>query len=203
MKTLTTIMMTLGNVSSDLCARDARHCPVMKGTFPMRKVLLTWMVLWLFEVAQVMALNNCLTFDGVDDWVNTPTTAGIVAASNGTYTVECWVKCTSNLLIYKEILSQGSFGNAFYIGTDTNNNIRIGDGWTDTDVTFPFDDWHHFAVVVDTNQTTFYLDGTFKKSITSTIPVPASDTPFRIGRQYGNCSEYWPGISGLCMALWI
>ncbi len=93
----------------------------------------------LLMVAQGMAANNCLTFDGVDDWVSTPDTA-VVIPTNGAFTVECWARCPSNSAALTEILSQGSSGNAFYIGTNPSGNIRLGDGWTSTGAAFDFGD---------------------------------------------------------------
>ncbi|MDF7798319.1 hypothetical protein P4C99_02525 [Pontiellaceae bacterium B1224] len=64
----------------------------------------------LLMASPVFAANNCLTFDGVDDWVNTVSAGGIPLA--GDFTVECWAKCETNSGAYTEILSQGSVGNA-------------------------------------------------------------------------------------------
>jgi Concanavalin A-like lectin/glucanases superfamily/Bacterial TSP3 repeat len=145
----------------------------------------------LITSLQAMAANNGLVFDGVDDWVDVP--GGIIATQN-TFTVECWALSLGNTGSHREIMSQGSSGNAFYMGTDPAGNIRLGDTWGAPGVAFPFGDRHHFAVVVTTNDTLFYIDGTLEANKGSAIAVPANPTSFRLGRQFGVHGEYWPGV---------
>ena len=73
-----------------------------------------------------LAPVEALAFDGVDDYVETGTS---VIPSSGDFTVSCWAYCPVAPNSYREVLSQGGSGNAFYIGTDPANNIRVGDGW--------------------------------------------------------------------------
>jgi hypothetical protein len=155
------------------------------------KRILTYFGILLLMAVQGLAANNCLTFDGVDDWVNT--VSGALIPTSGDFTVECWAKCESNPNAYTEILSQGSSGNAFYMGTDGSGNIRIGDGWTSTGVAFPFGDWHHFAVVKSSSDTLLYIDGVHQKSLGWAIPNPEASTILWLGKQYGGFAEYWPG----------
>lgn len=81
----------------------------------MRKMIV-FIGLLLFMTGNVMAANSCLTFDGTNDWVNT--VSGALIPTSGDFTVECWAKCESDPGTYTEMLSQGSSGNAFYIGPD-------------------------------------------------------------------------------------
>ena len=138
------------------------------------------------------APTSALAFDGVNDYVETGTS---VIPTSGDFTVECWVACPAAPNTYREVLSQGSPGNAFYIGTDMPNNIRLGDGWT-TGVPFPIGGWHHLAVVKTSGNTLLYLDGTNRLTKGSAIPNPASSTGLRLGRQYGSGGEYWSGSLG-------
>jgi hypothetical protein len=133
--------------------------------------------------------NSALKFWGSSDWINF--TNGIIP-STGDFTVEAWAYASSSGS-YREILSQGSGGNAFYLGTD-GSSIRAGDGWQSTGGTpFPFYGWHHFAVVKTSTNTSLYVDGVLSNTTATVIPNPAASTPFRIGRQYGTYGEYWSG----------
>ena len=134
-----------------------------------------------------------LSFNGTSAYVETST--GVIPSS-GDFTVEFWAACPTAPSTYKEILSQGSGGNALYIGTDTANNIRLGDTWAATGVAFPVGGWHHFAVVKSSSNTIFYLDGTNWLSLGSAIANPVASTGLRFGRQYDDYAEYWPGSIG-------
>ncbi|HEY5914769.1 MAG TPA: LamG-like jellyroll fold domain-containing protein, partial [Verrucomicrobiae bacterium] len=129
------------------------------------------------------------SLDGIDDYAGVPSA---VIPTNGNFTVECWARLPVTAGGTYEILSQGTSGNAFYIGI-SGANLRLGDTWIAPGVPFPVGGgWHHFAVVKTNNNTFFYLDGEPKATKGSAISNPAP-TEFRIGRQYTNFSEYWPG----------
>ena len=132
---------------------------------------------------------NCVDFDGTSQWGYV---SGGVIPSSGDFTVECWAYCSSAPNSYREIMSQGVSGDAFYIGTDPSNNIRLGDTWLSPGVAFPLGGWHHFAVVKSAANTIFYLDGEIRRALGSAIANPSA-SDFRIGRQYGTHGEYWPG----------
>ena len=128
-----------------------------------------------------------LRFDGGSDWVSIPT--GPIPQT-GDFTVECWAYSFGSSS-YREIISQGTGGNAFYLGTD-GGNIRSGDNWGNTGYPFPFTGWHHYAVVKTASSTQLFVDGAVVASLGSGISNPAAGE-FRIGRQYGPYGEYWNG----------
>lgn len=132
--------------------------------------------------------NSALKFWGNSDWISF--TNPIIPAA-GDFTVEAWAYSTGPSG-YCEIVSQGSGGNAFYLGAD-GSIIRSGDGWASTGVAFPFNGWHHLALVKSSTNTLLFVDGALAAAKGSTIPNPAATTPLRIGRQYGTYGEYWPG----------
>ncbi|MCX6931052.1 MAG: FG-GAP-like repeat-containing protein, partial [Verrucomicrobia bacterium] len=133
--------------------------------------------------------NFALRFDGSSTWINF-TNAVIPAA--GDFTVEAWAYSTA-ADGYHDILSQGSGGNAFYLGYRS-WKARAGDGWEYIDsVTWPQNSWHHFAVVKNSTNTLFFIDGVQVATRGSAIPNPAASTPLRFGRQYGGNGEYWGG----------
>ena len=145
--------------------------------------------LWLTATA-VAGPNYALAFNGTSGCVDTGTA---VIPTSGDFTVEVWVNLPAAPYTYKEVLSQGSSGNAFYIGTDTGNNLRLGDTCSVTGVPFPVGGWHHLAVVKSSTNTILYVDGTNRASKGSAIANPAAATGLRLGRQYGGWGEYWVG----------
>ncbi|HWQ84678.1 MAG TPA: LamG-like jellyroll fold domain-containing protein, partial [Anaerolineales bacterium] len=122
------------------------------------------------------------------EWINF--TNAVIPAS-GDFTVECWAVSDAPGTL-REILSQGSGGNAFYLGSE-NGRIRAGDGWSDTGIAFPVSGWHHFAVVKSSTNTLLFVDGILQAVKGASIPNPVASTPLRIGRQYGSYGEYWRG----------
>jgi len=151
--------------------------------------------LFTLPTAAGAAPNYGLSFNGTSAYVGTST--GVIPSS-GDFTVEFWAVCPAAPSTYKEILSQGSSGNALYIGTDTANNIRLGDAWGTVSpaVAFPVGGWHHFAVVKSSANTIFYLDGTNRLARGSGMANPAASTGLQFGCQYGGIGEYWPGSIG-------
>jgi len=133
--------------------------------------------------------NFALRFDGGSTWIEF--TNAVIPAS-GDFTVEAWAYA-NGLDGYRDILSQGSGGNAFYLGYRS-GMARAGDGWEYIgSVPWPQNAWHHFAVVKSSTNTLLYIDGALAASKGGTIPNPASSTPLRFGRQYGGNGEYWAG----------
>ena len=130
-----------------------------------------------------------LRFDGGSDWVAFD---GASIPDSGDFTVECWAY-GYNSSSYREIISQGTGGNAFYLGYASDDTVRSGDGWQSTGVPFPFNAWHHLAIVKSSTNTLLYIDGALAATKGSTIPNPSQSGPLRLARQYGSNGEYWPG----------
>ena len=130
-------------------------------------------------------------FDGTNDYIETN---GAVIPSSGDFTVSVWAREDASIDGLKEMLSQGTGGNAFYMGYNGEaDNFRFGDTWQGTSTPYHNDsNWHHYAIVKTSTNTHFYLDGVLKESLGSAIANPAA-TNLRIARQYGPFLEYWDG----------
>lgn len=94
-----------------------------------------------------------------------------------------------------EVISQGKwFGPGFYIGYYTPiRGLRVGDEWQQTGLEFPNDrQWHHFALTVNADASSFYIDG---KLVASSEPLHIVDggNHTRLGRQYEPWQEYFHG----------
>ena len=131
-----------------------------------------------------------LLFDGITAYVETSTA---VIPASGDFTVECWALCSVAPASYRELLSQGSSGSAFYLGIDLANNLRLGDSWSSTGVAVPIGGWHHFAVVKSSTNTICYVDGLVRSNRGYGIANPAGGTGLRFGRQYNVGLEPWAG----------
>ena len=163
----------------------SNHLPTGAGT------LLTAFTLLSLTAAPAQAGSDfALSLNGANSYVDTG--AAVIPAS-GDFTVEVWANCPVATSSHREILSQGSSGNALYIGTDWANYLRLGDTWSSTGIPFPFGGWHHLALVKSSTNTLLYLDGIHRLSKGTPIANPAAATGLRLGRQYGAIGEYWPG----------
>ena len=148
------------------------------------------------DASQVMALykqsrgsGNAMNFDGVDDHI---VTNEYLVPATGDFTVELWVY-NRNINGYREFISQGGGGNAFYIGTsDITGNIRLGDTWA-TSAVLPLNKWVHLAVVKSGSNGALFLDG-IQVATTTTYSVGAGGAQTLIGKQYGGFFEYADAI---------
>lgn len=148
-------------------------------------------VLLLFIYTGSYAQSNyALSFDGTDDYVNT---SAYVVPASGNFTVELWVYATT-YSGYREFVSQGSSGSAFYIGTTNSTGvIRCGDNWGSTGVTMPLNQWVHIALVKSGASATLYLNGVQKASLASGYSISSAGSSFQIGTQYGGIGEFFNG----------
>lgn len=136
----------------------------------------------------VAGSSRAIAFNGSNAYI---AVLGGAIPTSGDFTIEAWAFAPSSAGGTREIFSQGTSGNAFYLGF-SGSSIRAGDGWLpNVGVNYPFDGWHHFAVVKSDAGAFLYIDGEPRASKAS-IPNP-SNTEFRIGRQYGANGEYWLG----------
>ncbi|QTE23217.1 LamG-like jellyroll fold domain-containing protein [Polaribacter cellanae] len=142
--------------------------------------------------------DNALHFDGVDDYVET--TDPIIPAS-GDFSVTFWVKRnTSSFTDNEHFFAQGTGAAATFLGISGSGEIRAGNDWQHTGVTFPADtNWHHLALVKTKQAGTsnfdvyLYLDGAFVASQTGMPYSNPAQVPFRIARQYEPHQEYVNG----------
>jgi subtilisin-like proprotein convertase family protein len=115
-----------------------------------------------------------------------------VIGNKGAFTVECWASAPSNSGP-RGIVRQGSGTNVFSIALDAIGQIQISGLWN-TGVQFPFDGWHHLAVVRQSNDVTLYLDGVLRTNRGGTVPYPSGGTTnlFYIGYDPA-ATDWWPG----------
>ncbi len=133
--------------------------------------------------------KNAVRFDGSDDFINGPND---IIPVTGQFTVAVWAKQVNN--------HAGSFRNIFaqgrnlYLGQSTTGEIRIGDAWPNTGVTFPTDNqWHYYTVVRMTSDTRLYIDGTLMASKGSSIPSPDQNSGGQVWPHNLIIGSQWQG----------
>ena len=130
--------------------------------------------------------GNAISFDGVDDHIIAPE---YLIPTSGDFTVEFWVNNRS-VSGFKEFISQGSSGDAFYVGiSGISGNIRCGDTWQSTGVSLPINQWVHVAVSKSGTNGTLYING-IQSATKTNYTISAAGTKTFIGKQYGGLAEF-------------
>ena len=132
-------------------------------------------------------------FDGSGDYLATSSTQIIPATT--TYTVEAWVYLTGDYSDYREIVTQGSSGNAnrwlmLVNITDGILKIQTGASSITTSFTVPQNTWTHLAFVNNSSSYTVYANGTSVGSGTNTV-MP-QNTYVTVGA-FQSGAEYFQG----------
>ena len=136
-------------------------------------------------------VGTALSFDGVNDFAQVNTN---VVPSKGDFTVECWLFAPATTNQTRRALAQGNTNGSFSIGYDSQNRVAIGTVWANPGVPFPFDAWHHFAVVKAGSNAFLYLDGALAATRGSTLAYPPQPGRFYMGSQYGGTNQFWRGM---------
>lgn len=138
--------------------------------------------------------GGLLHLDGSGDYVEFGTH---LVPTSGSFSVALFAQRDSNQSGFTEIISQGfSGGPGFYIGTNPAGQVRVGDQWSTTGLTFgAVGDLVHYAVVVDSvaNSTEFYMDGVLVGTRNFAIAGGAGGSNTRLGRQFAPFAEYFHG----------
>ena len=143
--------------------------------------------------------SNYLSFDGVDDWVQTKNASGEEdhpIPDEGDFTVSVWARRNASASGLMNIYSQGKQPYNIYLGSGESGYIRAGDSWGNTGVAFPIDGmWHHYVITKSSSNTYLYLDGELAATKGSAIDNPNPEgSGLYIGKQYGiNAQEYFDG----------
>jgi hypothetical protein len=154
------------------------------------RIFIFFFFLFIYTGSQAQS-NYALDLDGTDDFVST---GAYVVPTSGDFTVELWVYSNS-FSGYREFVSQGSIGSAFYIGTEPGSgNIRCGDKWIFTGIALPLNQWVHIAVVKSGSSGKLYVNGMERASVASGYSITPGGTHFQMGVQYGTPGEFFDGM---------
>lgn len=139
--------------------------------------------------------GQALEFDGVDDYVTIPNDSSIAIVTS---TLSFWMRSVP--LVNSFPLTHGrSVNNGWYIKhTEHVPNgaisIKTNDGTnSEQDVSnyvFPHNQWIHVAVVLDTDNVDYYLNGAFESHDDITIDWIAPTQPLVFGSYYDGAYKY-------------
>ena len=142
--------------------------------------------------AKASEYNRCLQFDGT----NYAEASRNIIPTNGDFTVELMVFSNSkNQGKYAHYISQGNQPQPFYIGTDPNSKVRLGDQWINSNYTLQHNRWVHLAVTHSANNYgRLYANGNLVATANGTYDTSKSGTVTRFGSQFfGNGGEFFSG----------
>ncbi len=138
--------------------------------------------------------NNCVQFDGTDDYMLLPVNT-VPTVPEGGISIEAWIKSTDSTGIDEIIVSiEGAYAFymnrfqadgkflAFFDGTTSGESAVFGDSLNDGV-------WHHLAATNDSSVTRMYIDGKLvgekEESYTSGyFRIDQLDKPSSVGAQY-------------------
>ncbi|MFH0984386.1 MAG: LamG-like jellyroll fold domain-containing protein [Candidatus Omnitrophota bacterium] len=136
--------------------------------------------------------GHALSFNGVNQWVNFPTTSGAIHSLSGAMTVELWLKANAGdqvgnvSLIFDK--SHGFYGHngwcLQYMKDDQTLQFAFGrlDGWSEVRANNVFDGkWHHVAGTYDMSDLKLYIDGNLKASQPNRLEQNTNDQPLEMG----------------------
>ena len=146
----------------------------------------------MVQPAKASEYNRCLQFDGT----NFAEASRNLIPTNGDFTVELMVFSSSrNQGKYAHYVTQGNQPQPFYIGTDPNSKVRLGDQWINSGYSLQHNRWVHLAVTHSaSNNGRLYANGNLVASINGTYDTSKSGTVTRFGSQFfGSGGEFFSG----------
>lgn len=146
----------------------------------------------MFMMPAVFAQQqNCLDFDGIDDYVEVPNvTAGL--ATLPAFSMACWVYPTNAAPAFPNFDGIMGFRNELNADffmlqlSPTNFEVRFrnsgGTAFTINSNTCQLNTWQHLALVYTGSQLRFYHNGVLAQSITASGTITNTSLPLTIGR---------------------
>jgi len=116
----------------------------------------------------------------------------LVPTGNATYSVFVRASGSPNPSTFTEIVSQGSSGTGFYIGTRPGGQMRATDYFLNTGVQFP-SGVHDFLFSSGPAGSRFYVDNQLVGNSATQAAITTSGTATRFGRQFDTYAEYFAG----------
>ncbi|MDD5216846.1 MAG: PEP-CTERM sorting domain-containing protein [Candidatus Omnitrophica bacterium] len=144
--------------------------------------------------------GNALSFNGIDQWVDFPSTSAAIHSLNGAMTVELWLKANASdqkdiALIFDK--SHGFYGHngwCFqYVKADQTLQFAFGNlvGWIDVRAKNVFDgEWHYVAGTYDMSYLKLYVDGELKASLPSSYVQGTNPRPLEMGSSLYSGTRY-------------
>lgn len=134
--------------------------------------------------------SGVLHLDGTSGYVQF--TDQLVPTGNATYSVLVRASGSPNPSTFTEIISQGSSGSGFYIGTRPGGEMRATDYFLNTGIQFP-SGVHDFLFSSGPAGSRFYVDSQLVVKSLTQAAITTTGTGTRFGRQFETYAEYFAG----------
>jgi len=150
------------------------------------------------NINSVIAQNNTLDFDGINDYVSIGSPASLQITGELTY--EGWIKTSNVGFVFGRRINDTAAGIASNFEGGSSVQFVINDGSTTSQLVVgstPVNDgeWHHIAAVyVPGTSLTLYIDGNQEDQLTTSVfaSLNAASLPFHIGAKNGS-SQFFNG----------
>lgn len=136
--------------------------------------------------------GQALTFDGIDDYVETPL---ILDPAQTSFTVATWFKLdgiSNGPTLIQQLDGSGNGRTWLRVMADGTIQTYLGNNALSTASTITDEQWHHAALVYDGTTAQLYLDGVLENSALRT--AEASDGALRLGRHKFIADAYLDGM---------
>lgn len=141
-----------------------------------------------------VAGDSCLSFDGVNDFVNLGNGPSLRLAGN--MAVMAWVKLQpGSENRYMGIVGKMASARGFVLARHLSNKFVFwtgdGFGWTGlhSAETYTDSEWHHVTGMLKNGQSHVYVDGMLQKREGSGLSIRDSESYAHVGKQYSNVND--------------
>lgn len=150
--------------------------------------LLTFFLLAGIQFTASSQTATHLHFDGVDDYVNLPTSA-LFDFGTGDFTTEAWIKTSST---NTQIVTGASGSGDFWLGTTSGNAAFSITGTMLAGATAINDNqWHHIAGLRQSGTIYIYVDGVLDGSLANNLSFTTAGQPLTLGKFNGGFGGYY------------
>lgn len=149
----------------------------------------------VFSVFSVLFANNCLDFDGSNDYVTADGVCDdIDNVTSSTFTIECWFQydVAENTMIWA-INENSTTDNVLVFGISSDNHIKMYhyDGGNTSyftgSTTLTSGTWYHAAMTIGSGSINVFLNGQSEYSDSKSVAVASNDL-FSLGQEWDNAS---------------
>ncbi len=145
-------------------------------------------VLFILFGSSLFAQNNCLDFDGTDDYVSIPSNS--IFDINQNVTVEAWVKL-DDFNAERPIVTR--VGSSFYLYASPPSPSGaskagfylegVSSGWLVSTTSIDDGVWHHIAGTYNGSMLKIFVDGVAEDSVAASGTIPNSAIEVKIGKR--------------------
>jgi len=147
-----------------------------------------------------VAGDTCLSFDGVNDFVNLGNSPSLRLSGN--MAVMAWIKLQAGSENrYMGIVGKMASARGFVLARHLSNKFVFwtgdGFGWTGlhSAETYTDSEWHHVTGMLKNGQSHVFVDGMLQKRDGSGLSIRDSDAYAHVGKQYSNVNDrYFAGL---------